>query len=415
MSWTLLELTRAAHEDVEQFETLIVKDLQNEPASNKARLYQTHRIRYMIDQITSTTHKLVIYLLPCTTLITIIMLEFLSEYVEIYEDKDNARKDEIAALGGQITATGTNVFSAFYDRLKEIREYHRGRHPSAARVLDSEQLLEEEPHIQFRGEEAYGRYLDLHELYNDYINSKFGKQIDYSTYLEVFSQPQRIPSSKLQATRQYKEYLRKLTGYLVYFLERIEPLRDLDRLFSKVTTEFEEQWANGKVDERKDDAQENTSINLDYYSTIEELVELGPEKLKKALVALGLKAGGTVQQRAERLFLTKHTPLENLDKRHFAKGARRPEQNNVKHQNDDPKQIALMEVKLEKLCEILSEKIIQTRKNVERKQGLTSKEIEAEMEDEDVADMEIDDENQQVYNPLKFPMGWDGRQKIKYK
>ncbi|KAJ0533946.1 putative splicing factor SF3a60 binding domain, SF3A3 domain, splicing factor 3A subunit 3 [Helianthus annuus] len=381
MSWTLLELTRAAHEDVEQFETLIVKDLQNEPASNKARLYQTHRIRYMIDQITSTTHKLVIYLLPCTTLITIIMLEFLSEYVEIYEDKDNARKDEIAALGGQITATGTNVFSAFYDRLKEIREYHRGRHPSAARVLDSEQLLEEEPHIQFRGEEAYGRYLDLHELYNDYINSKFGKQIDYSTYLEVFSQPQRIPSSKLQATRQYKEYLRKLTGYLVYFLERIEPLRDLDRLFSKVTTEFEEQWANGKVDERKDDAQENTSINLDYYSTIEELVELGPEKLKKALVALGLKAGGTVQQRAERLFLTKHTPLENLDKRHFAKGARRPEQNNVKHQNDDPKQIALMEVKLEKLCEILSEKIIQTRKNVERKQGLTSKEIEAEMED----------------------------------
>lgn len=39
--------------------------------------------------------------------------------VEIYADKDNARKDEIAALGGQ-TATGTNVFSAFYDRLKEV-------------------------------------------------------------------------------------------------------------------------------------------------------------------------------------------------------------------------------------------------------------------------------------------------------
>jgi hypothetical protein len=39
--------------------------------------------------------------------------------VEVYEDRDNARKDEIAALGGQ-TATGTNVFSAFYDRLKEV-------------------------------------------------------------------------------------------------------------------------------------------------------------------------------------------------------------------------------------------------------------------------------------------------------
>lgn len=39
--------------------------------------------------------------------------------VETYEDKDGAREDEIAALGGQ-TATGTNVYSAFYDRLKEV-------------------------------------------------------------------------------------------------------------------------------------------------------------------------------------------------------------------------------------------------------------------------------------------------------
>ncbi|MFS7939106.1 hypothetical protein Hanom_Chr05g00447821 [Helianthus anomalus] len=45
MSSTLLELTQAAHEDVEQLELLIVKDLQNEPASNKDRLPQSHRVR----------------------------------------------------------------------------------------------------------------------------------------------------------------------------------------------------------------------------------------------------------------------------------------------------------------------------------------------------------------------------------
>lgn len=49
-------------------------------------------------------------------------------------------------------------------------------------------------------QEAYGRYLDLHELYNDYINSKFGKQqIEYSAYLDVFSEPQKIPR-KLRLT-----------------------------------------------------------------------------------------------------------------------------------------------------------------------------------------------------------------------
>ncbi|KAE8077717.1 hypothetical protein FH972_016252 [Carpinus fangiana] len=263
MSSTLLEVTRSAHEDVERLERLIVKDLQNEPPSNKDRLFQSHRVRQMIDTIISTTEKL----------------------VEIYEDKDNARKDEIAALGGQ-TATGTNVFSAFYDRLKEIREYHR-KHP-AARIVDAseeyETLLKEEPQIEFSGE---------------------------------------------------------------------------------------------------------------------------------ALAALGLKAGGTIQQRAERLFLTKDTPLEKLDKKHFAKGARVSEENRAAatlELDHNSKEIALIEAKMKKLCELLDEPIARTRDNIVKKQALTYEEIEAEREEEETqADTESDDEEQQIYNPLKLPMGWDGK------
>ncbi len=47
----------------------------------------------------------------------------------------------------------------------------------------------------------------------------------------------------------------------------------------------------------------------------------GPERLKEALAALGMKTGGTVRQRAERLFLTRDTPLEQIDRKHFAKGS----------------------------------------------------------------------------------------------
>ncbi|XP_020209226.1 splicing factor SF3a60 homolog [Cajanus cajan] len=123
---TVLEVMRATHEEVERLEQLIVKELQNELNTNKEWLYQSHRVRNMIDTISFTTEKL----------------------IEIYEDNNNARKDEIAALGGQ-TATGINVFSAFYDRLKEIREYHR-KHP-IARVVDAsddfEAILKEEPQI----------------------------------------------------------------------------------------------------------------------------------------------------------------------------------------------------------------------------------------------------------------------------
>ncbi|CAI9092540.1 OLC1v1027808C1 [Oldenlandia corymbosa var. corymbosa] len=398
MSSTLLEVTRASHEEVERLERLIVKDLQSEPPTARDRLYHNHRVRHMIDQITETTHKL----------------------IEIYEDKDSARKDEIAALGGQ-TAAGTNVFSAFYDRLKEIREYHR-RHP-AARVVDvneeHEQLLKEEPQVEFSGEEAMGRYLDLHELYNDYINSKFGEPMEYIAYLDVFSKPHKI-TRRLKFMRQYREYLQKLLEYLVYFIERTQPLKDIDRMFSKITAEFEEEWANGRVEGWVNGTQENghttaehTVIDLDYYSTVEELMEVGPEKLKEGLAALGLKTGGTVQQRAERLFLTKHTPLEKLDKKHFAKGHRTSEQNGsvpAPQLGEDAKEVALMEAKVEKLCDSLDDIITRTKENVEKKQALTYEEIEAERKEEDVQpESESDDEDQQIYNPLKLPMGWDGK------
>ncbi|XP_027103575.1 splicing factor SF3a60 homolog [Coffea arabica] len=401
MSSTLLEVTRASHEEVERLERLIVKDLQTEPPTARERLYQSHRVRNMIEQITETTNKL----------------------VEIYEDKDNARKDEIAALGGQ-TATGTNVFSAFYDRLKEIREYHR-RHP-AARVIDAndeyEQILREEPQIEFSGEEASGRYLDLHELYNDYLNSKFGERIEYTAYLDVFSQPHKIPQ-KLKFMRQYREYLQKLLEYLVYFFERTEPLQDLGRIFSKVTTEFEEQWTSGNVEGWENESQENGHapdehpvIDLGKYSTVEELIrdsEVGPEKLKKALAALGLKTGGTVEERAKRLFLTKDKPLEELDRKNFAKASHQSDLNGVLStplSGKDAKEIALMEAKVSKLCDLLDENIVRTKENVVKKQALTYEEMEAEREEEEVqAESESDDEEQQIYNPLKLPMGWDGK------
>ena len=63
---TLLEAARAAHQDVEWLERLIVKDLQNEPPTGKDRLYQSHRVRNNIDTIMATTEKLVISYLSFT-------------------------------------------------------------------------------------------------------------------------------------------------------------------------------------------------------------------------------------------------------------------------------------------------------------------------------------------------------------
>ncbi|KAL4204832.1 hypothetical protein AMTRI_Chr01g111730 [Amborella trichopoda] len=351
---------RCAHEEIERLERLAVKDLQHEPSMTRERLFQNHRVRGFVDKIIHTTDEL----------------------VELYDDKDNLRKDEIAALGGQ-TASGQNVFSSFYDRLKEIYVVlylvlpyiHREAEVTDA-FTNYDYFGLEDGKIQ----EAFGRYLDMHGLYNEYINSKFGEKIEYSvSRSDQVSNKHKYISGKVEfvwKVQQYREYLDHVLDYLTSFFQRTEPLQDVE-------AEFEERWADGKVHgwegkglENGNSTNQGAIIDLDYYDNADELVSLGPEKLKEALAAFSLKSGGTVQQRAERLFLTK----------------------------------ILTEVKMQRLCELLDETIVRTKENVEKKQALTYEEMEAEREEEEVqAESDSDEDEQQIYNPLKLPMGWDGK------
>ena len=59
-------------------------------------------------------------------------------------------------------------------------------------------------------------------------------------------------------------------------------------------------------------------LNFERIDCVEDLEALGLERLKGELVGRGLKCGGTLRQRAERLFQLKTTPLAELDPKHFA-------------------------------------------------------------------------------------------------
>lgn len=53
-----------------------------------------------------------------------------------------------------------------------------------------------------------------------------------------------------------------------------------------------------------------------------------------------------------------HTPLEKLERKHFVKGTRGVEKNRVApvpQEDGNSKEIALMEAKMEKLCDLLEE------------------------------------------------------------
>merc|ERR1712141_857060 len=149
-------------------------------ANHRDSINSEHRQRAMLERYDDCTHSL----------------------REIYEDKDGGRKEEVSAL------SGPNEFAEFYARLKQIKDFHR-RHPGEVSVPMSTEFEElkklreggssanaggegttvekGEVMVDFTGEESYGKYLDLHECYEKYVNLKgVDKQTDYVTYLTVF-------------------------------------------------------------------------------------------------------------------------------------------------------------------------------------------------------------------------------------
>lgn len=58
--------------------------------------------------------------------------------------------------------------------------------------------------IDFTDEEGYGKYLDLHECYEKYINLKGVDRVDYLSYLATFDQLFEIPKERKNS--EYRKY-----------------------------------------------------------------------------------------------------------------------------------------------------------------------------------------------------------------
>ena len=89
--------------------------------------------------------------------------------------------------------SGPNEFAEFYDRLKQIKDFHR-RHPgesiSVPMSVEFDELKkaregnDDAIMAEFTDEEGYGRFLDLHECYEKYVNLK--GEIIFLWMLEVY-------------------------------------------------------------------------------------------------------------------------------------------------------------------------------------------------------------------------------------
>lgn len=184
------------------------------------------------------------------------------------------------------------------------------------------------------------------------------------------------------------------------------------------------------------------------YKTVDALEKgLGGEKIKVILASMGLKCGGTVRQRAERLWSVKGKALDEIEPSLFAGGQRRkgagkasngkpvasaaaaaaatttapagssqPNTGNAPEEMTD-KTIARLEFTVKYLCStprLLGKQYMATIEKLEKRHAQTYDEFVADMEAELENDMgenvfADEDEDEEVYNPLKIPLGFDGK------
>lgn len=188
---------------------MIVKELAEEAKTHRVKVAKQHRVKAMTDKVIDTSAKL-------TT---------------IYKDDDHGRRDEIAVFGGK-GEDGRDAYSAFYDRLRDLREYHR-RFPSTQFTEAEDEgagVPVEVPRVEFTGEEGHGRFLDLHPLHNLFQNAKFGRVCEYAAFVRSLAWDLASVPREQKNAGAYRAYVSQLLGYLEGFYQRAQPLGSLDKV-----------------------------------------------------------------------------------------------------------------------------------------------------------------------------------------
>lgn len=411
---TCLERMRCMHEERQRLLQAMAEESFGSKSTKREQVNSDHRIRKLLDRYTATSKLL----------------------YSLYTDKNTVLQSE------QISRSGKDHYDRFKQHANKIREYYtQHNEPSQTTykpmseeftaIANSREFLAKEKPVEFRGEEGYARYLDLTGQHLKYGNLPGVKNVSYIRYLDIFDRLYELPLSTKQH-RKYREYVNDLLNYLLDYLKRAKPLLDVENSeIPQIEEYFETQWSSNSFTGWSDsfliqyclDGKQEERLNLNLYDTVEQLKEIGNDRLKHALETLGLKCGGSVDEKAQRLFLTKGKSIDELDSSFFPKkntSHKSITKENLSAIKESLKEVAFIEAQVFKFVEMLSSERMDTKNNVIRKQSLTVEERinefgrnEDEYSDNEVS-VEEDDETQvpadgTIYNPKNLPLGWDGK------
>lgn len=416
MSASVLETLRCAHEDMETIEKAASRILLEKHHQPKMAVACDQSIKYLIDRSTDQAQVA----------------------LDIYADKDGIRTDDINLLAGQRGNKAGDVWTNFYDKVKEVKDYHRrfSVNQGVPEVHNVEWFYQraiesDNSEAMFSGEEDLGKHVDMHQYYLQFINirrlasyrkAKFRagaiarlrkknphldeddpaidkalekeyQEIDYITWLQEFDQFHEIPRYVKYRHEPYAKYLEDMLSYLKDLTTRAQPLVDMKKIETQFEKEFEERWAEQSIPGWSQPTHKDP------------LFCLPTDRLLHNEAVLASHKSGKFYKKK----------VAELQKLKFEEQKAKVAESEV----EDLK-LAKLESLIGKWRDLLGDVITETVSHLQKKQSRTIDEMDREdefdEEEDDGIDIDPDElgaddpaEDRPIYNPLNLPVGWDGK------
>ncbi|KAA8905838.1 hypothetical protein FN846DRAFT_730772 [Sphaerosporella brunnea] len=398
----ILEEQRSLCEDLERLEQACADRILEDPKSIRDRLARNHQIAKFVDRFQQQSQRL----------------------LTLKTDADGALQKELDSL------TTHDPFEEFYRQLGSIKDFHR-RYPNEP-VENLERAYKRRPaaadlngatngtapdgfmseiDAMFTGEESNGRFFDLTRNHEEFLNLPGVKRIMYLQYLSVYDRFSNFSRSQKMSEKYFK-YLTGLADYLESFLRRTRPLEDPDRMIYGIQESFMKAWEADEVPGWGKHSSDGPTVKTESNGNIEELYCDACQKPFSNKNVYDHHTSSKKHKKAMAAMSSSSTPAAT-------NGSQEKQKADLARLKD--RAIAEREWRIVKLTELMKEQREATTTNVERKQSLTERERQMELEAlyaesseapqqgrNDGSDDEADDDSK-IYNPLKLPLAWDGK------
>ena len=424
MSNTILEQLRHKYEEIEQYEKVISKSLTYRDNNPNESIVSETIIKRCQDKIQQNSRDI----------------------IDLFEDKNENFKQEKLIMTGNIDYMNSNlcllkpininnnnnyysnllmkkrkadIWVNFYDKIKEIKMLNKSgndiNHSTTSDKIFNNLISDINLKTLFTNEENFGKCLDLHELYHEYINipNIFNSSInnkklsntnrnqillnenmediikfDYLNYLKNIDNFKNIPL-KIKKSEEYIKYIKHLAQYLKSFFVKIYPLVNFNEIQDIIDSKFEDDQEhidnNNKTIELKEEEEEHDKNQL--YCQI-----CNKSFAKETLMDAHMKS----KKHLKKLNASKNNNNNILQEKN-------------KSDEDIIREIKYNEYQIIRYKDILQNIIDNTINQIHKKQTMTREELELDRQNELNLKKTDKEDKKKIFNPKNIPLDWDGK------